>query len=173
MVFVRLWPQNSDRPYPPDTSQSSSKKTSVVYGSPYLKLAMKLNYRFLLQLDIWVSGSKASMTIGNPSWVPLVSRIGAKKAYQMLSIFRGTPPSQNTTQNPPKLYGKCQNKGFWCARPRGFHFWWSQTSISHDFGSKMRFCLSVTNPTNEKWTFSPPWHPLTPHNTPKTLSQHL
>ena len=42
-------------------------KTSVVYGSPYLKLAMKLNYRFLLQLDIWVSGSKASMTIGNPS----------------------------------------------------------------------------------------------------------
>ena len=39
----------------------------LVYGSPYLKLAMKLNYRFLLQLDIWVSGSKASMTIGNPS----------------------------------------------------------------------------------------------------------
>ena len=156
MVFVRLWPQNSDRPYPPDTSQSSSKKTSVVYGSPYLKLAMKLNYRFLLQLDIWVSGSKASMTIGNPSWVPLVSRIGAKKAYQMLSIFRGTPPSQNTTQNPPKLYGKCQNKGFWCARPRGFHFWWSQTSISYHFGWKMRFCLSETNRVKKKVTFSPP-----------------
>ena len=77
--------------------KTRQNKTSVVYGSPYLKLAMKLNYWFLLQLDIWVSDSKASMTIGNPSWVPLVSRIGAKKASQMLSIFQGTPPSQNTT----------------------------------------------------------------------------
>ena len=84
-------------PIPLIPVKTPQKKTSVAYGSPYLKLDMKLNYRFLLQLDIWVSGSKASMTIGNPSWVPLVSRIGAKKAYQMLSIFWGTPPSQNTT----------------------------------------------------------------------------
>ena len=59
----------------------------LVFGSPYIKLTLKLIYWFLLQLDIWVSGSKASMTMGNPSWVPLVSHVGGKKAYQMLSIF--------------------------------------------------------------------------------------
>ena len=54
-------------PIPLIPVKTPSNKTSVVYGSPYLKLTRKLNYRFLLQLDTWVSGSKASMTIGNPS----------------------------------------------------------------------------------------------------------
>ena len=60
-------PKTPTSPMPLKPVKTPPNKTSVVYGSPYLKLAMKLNYWFLLQLDIWVSGSKASMTIGNPS----------------------------------------------------------------------------------------------------------
>ena len=54
-------------PIPLKPATDPHKKTSVVYGSPYLKLTMKLNYGFLLPWDIWVSSSKASMTMGNPS----------------------------------------------------------------------------------------------------------
>ena len=60
-------PKTPTSPIPLIPVKTPPNQTSVAYGSPYLKLAMKPNYRFLLQLDIWVSGSKASMTIGNPS----------------------------------------------------------------------------------------------------------